>query len=182
MRWQSFDEGVAQNLHPFGQDLQAFLQEDRQLQILPGHGWMDGGCLVLAAALRTWSRGRLGVAAWMRECGQSDDGLLIDHYAASILEEDVLVLFDGDGLGTADDFTAKMGLERAPEGFLVVDAMSYFEQACSGLRPGVEANLYPDNPVPALVKRLAGAFGEFSMDRIWLGWPDCELGAEPTQP
>lgn len=175
MRWQSFDDGIAQNLHPFGQDLQAFLQQDHQLQILPGCGWMDGGCLILAAALRTWSQGKLGVAAWMRECAHTDDGLLVDHYAATVLDEDVLVLLDGDGLGTYGDFTAKMGLEQASEGFLVVDAMPYFEMACAGRRPDVEANLYPNNPVPELARRLGNAFGDFSMDRIWLGWPERSL-------
>ncbi|WP_323025767.1 hypothetical protein [Castellaniella sp.] len=182
MRWQAFSKGIAQNLHPFGQDLLVFLQEDRQVRILPGYGWMDGGCLVLAAALRAWSQGRLGIAAWMRECAQTDDGLLVDHYAATVLDEDVFLLLDADGLGTVEDFTAKMDLEQTSGGFLVVDALPYFEQACIGQRPKIEANLYPGNPVPTLVSGLVQAFGDFTMDRIWLGWPERGLDAVVMRP
>lgn len=113
----------------------------------------------------------------MRECAHADNRLVVDHYAANIVDEDELLLLDGDGLGTAEDFASKMGMEGVAEGFLIVDALPYFEAACAGMRPALEANLYPSNQVATLVKRLTETFGGFSMERVWLGWP--EVGAQP---
>lgn len=172
MRWQSFVEGVAQNQHPFGADLQAFLWEESQVELLPECGWLDGGCLILASAIRAWSLGQAGIAAWVRPYDQSPDGLLVDHYAATLCDEGQLLFIDGDGIGTEDDFIEKMGMEPDRGGFLMPDALVLFDAACAGQRPCNEVNLAPRNPAALLARRLGQAFGPFSMERVWLGWPE----------
>lgn len=178
-RWQNFDDGTAQNRHPFGADLHAFLWAESQVKLLQQCGWLDGGCLILASAVRTWSLDQCGVAAWVRPDEQSPGGLLVDHYAATLCDEGKLLFIDGDGIGTEDDFIEKMSMELVQDGFLMPDALALFDAACAGQRPCHEANLALQNPSALLARRLGETFGAFSMDRIWLDWPE-EHSCEPS--
>ncbi|RIY41144.1 hypothetical protein [Neopusillimonas maritima] len=176
LRWQDFSTTPTENFHPFGDELATFLLEDEQLDLLSHCGWMDGGCLVLACALSQWSMGQLSPQAWIRP--RAGDQVVVDHYAVAIELEGEWLFLDGDGLGTAADFEYKMQLECGQAGYLASAPMTYYKKACLGQRPCEEANLYPGNPVPRLVKALSQHFGDFEVDRVLLGWPNMELERE----
>lgn len=176
MRWQDATISPTQNVHPFGRELVQLLWDENTLALLPDCGWFDGGCLILCSALHQWSQGVLQPSAWVRVI---DGHLQCDHWAVWGQFDDVLLLFDGDGVGTELDFTAKMRLEGCADGELLTDCLRLFEAACAGRRPADEANLYPGNPVASLVRLLDRHIGSFSTQRIRLGWPDTDLSWTP---
>ncbi len=61
-----------------------------------GYGFLDGGCLDFAIALRNWSRGRFTLTA-LRRAGSNAD----DHAMATTM--DGRLHLDADGLGTTVD-------------------------------------------------------------------------------
>lgn len=173
-RWQDLSSSPTLNVHPLGAHLVDVLWAEEALDLLPGYGWLDGGCLVLCCALQQWSGGVLSPCAWVRNTSDGDQR--IDHWAVSTQIESEHLFLDGDGLGTEADLVAKMTLEGRADGQLVLDAGALFALACDGKRPIEEANLYPGHPVNELVRHLNIQLGAFSLDHIVLGWPDRGLG------
>lgn len=96
------------NLHPFGHQLQSFCRSDAGLRLLPGHGYLDGGCFALARAL-TQRLQKLAATIWVIEYRH-----VIQHAVCRVSTDDNRVFFlDGDGAGSQFDVLHKMRyLER----------------------------------------------------------------------
>lgn len=162
-------DGNVQNHTPFGEHLQSFLAEN--IDVLPGFGWMDGGCLALAQAMRVWGPAMFEPVAWVSwldgmqpaEVSRSidDSRILVQHYAVACELEDLTLVIDGDGVGAVVDFEQKMtALERRP-GFIHPDAARLIESSNS--RSDLEVNLAQASPyISEIVKRLRREFGDFS--------------------
>jgi len=105
-RLQKIIDGLVINLHPFGRDLSAFCSAPEQRKLLPGHDFMDGGCLVLALALSTYL---LRVKHRLVFVGRST---VPDHVAIEIAETKLhpCLYLDGDGLALRNDILEKMRL------------------------------------------------------------------------
>lgn len=93
------------------QAVRAWLCE--QYDVLPGFGWLDGGCLTLALGLRSLGR-RHGVpvtiACFYRENGSPD------HFLAKPAGSERY--FDGDGFALADEVLRKMREDEGVDGHL----------------------------------------------------------------
>lgn len=174
MHWQDHSTCPVTNAHPFGEDLCQFLWDEKQLELLPDYGWLDGGCLILSAALYTWSGGQLTPRAWVFS---GKDGLVVDHWVATVIIDCIEIVIDGDGVGTVDDLSTKMAYESSNDGWLSDQSAQFFADATHGRRPLEEANLWTDQVVHELTRRLAREFGSFDLDRLSLGIPDCDMGA-----
>jgi hypothetical protein len=97
------------NTHPFGQALRRFLNAMPQFELLPPDtDWMQGGCLILADALSTWSAGELKAGGVVRI--HSDQTPFLDHAFAflPLFGAASRVLIDGDGLAEARPFEQKL--------------------------------------------------------------------------
>lgn len=93
------------------QAVAAWLRE--QYDVLPGFGWLDGGCFVLALSMRALGR-RYGfpatVACFYRENGSPD------HFLAKPSANGRY--FDGDGFATAEEVVWKMRELEGVDGHL----------------------------------------------------------------
>lgn len=95
------------------QAVTAWLRE--QYDVLPDFGWLDGGCLTLALAMRALGRRYdfpVSIACFYRENGSPDHFL-----AKSSLHGR---FFDGDGFATAEEVVWKMNQQEGVDGHLEV--------------------------------------------------------------
>lgn len=115
-RLQRIRSGRVANASGFGRVLARLCRSDAMLEPMPDHGFMDGGCLSLALAIRAW----LGEdVVRIRFAGRPGR---LDHAVAEIAIGDRAYLLDADGLGTWDDVREKLrSLESCP-GASLVDA------------------------------------------------------------
>jgi len=91
------------NLHLLGRQLQTFCRSDAGLMLLPGHGYLDGGCFALARAL-TQRLQSMSATIWVIE-----DHQVIQHAVCRVSTRDNGALFlDGDGVGYPIDVLRKM--------------------------------------------------------------------------
>ena len=73
------------------------------------HGFLDGGCAILASALVTWSKDRLRLDSMV----DGEDSDLVHHVVAC--DEEWNVLLDADGLAAPREMSIKIAvMERMP--------------------------------------------------------------------
>ena len=98
-------QGDLANLTPFGRTLRSVCRDllgdfvERH-----GHGFMDGGCAILARALVVWSGGRLGTGAY----ALASDPTRVQHAVAVDRDVPGTLVLDADGLGTGDDAVRRL--------------------------------------------------------------------------
>ena len=153
LRLSSIRGGRFVNHLPFGRALRRYLQSAQALELLPGCGWLDGGCLILRDALTHWSKGALRAGASVRS---HRSVTYVDHGFAWFEANGQRILLDGDGLQDAAGLRQK--LERLegiqPAGILFSD-----EALIVGILTDPKASR-------ALADRLSRRFGGFSSDLI----------------
>lgn len=154
------------NLHPFGQDLQAFCDTDEAVETLPNVGFMDGGCYALAQALQNYLR-RHGVPCRLCTVGRKTN---TDHVVVEVMVDQVAVYLDRDGMATAEEIIRKMEEEIIISGMrfeksLVIEPLNHAVARANGL------NDYSDCGVPAALERLLEReLGAVDMERFSMEW------------
>jgi hypothetical protein len=138
---------------PFGRALRRYLQSNRALELLPGCGWMDGGCLILREALIFWSEGTLHAGASIRS---RQSRAYVDHGFAWLEDSNRRILLDGDGVQDVAGMCRK--LERL-EGVRPSEILF----TADGLVVGIPIDTAASR---ALADRLYHRFGGFSIDLI----------------
>lgn len=139
---------------PFGRALHRFLQSNGVLALLPGCGWLDGGCLILREALVQWGSGELspGVSARTREAKS-----FVDHGFAWLDLNGQRIILDGDGVQDEEGLQRKLELLEG-----VRPSQIHFGQHSS-----VVAGILVDQSASTLLAdRLSRRFGRFSPDLI----------------
>lgn len=138
-------------IHPYSRinrSLHRFLFATRQMNLLDGYGWNDGGCWTLAQALVQWSQGKAAlIGVW--SCHQNPP--LLEHLAVKYND----LYLDADGIMTADeliyvkmaDNEMRPGCYLAPVSLELLHAQKQIE---------LDAQV-----VPILVGRLQKRFGNF---------------------
>lgn len=106
-RWGAVTRTGYRNYHPLGQALKRALARPAVRGLLPGYGWLDGGCLQLTDALVRWSGGGLEPGGALRRL--SSGSPFLDHaFAFCRLADGTPVLWDGDGLHDEALFREKL--------------------------------------------------------------------------
>lgn len=141
------------------QKFKRFLWSSAQVKLIPEFGWNDGGCLILAMALREWSRNELVIQAVWRE--QKPLKPIIQHFVCYSDKTDRYI--DADGVMTKQGLLLwKMAnLEHVPDCY--VNADFSIELVIK------EGEIPHDlNASSILAKRIESKFGSFSQARIHL--------------
>ena len=165
-RLQRIGRGRVSNGSGFGSAFARICRSDAMLAEMPDFGFMDGGCLSLALAVREW----LGPdVARIRFAGRPGR---LDHAVAEISIDGRSYLLDGDGMGTWDDVREKLRILEACDGALLVDADS---EAAAG--HGIE----DDGRHRALADILTARFGAAAPHAAWLDadWAEPEAAPGP---
>lgn len=174
-----FNSASVKNQHVFGTSLQAFCRNDSNIDLLPGHGFMDGGCLALAVSLKQWIDVSLmftnkpvskffGVGSDKCSLEHVVLGVPVQYYGDGDLLVDDLVFLDCDGVSSEADLLAKMqGLEGLQSPYVY----EIIPDNCSDTVAYIEANFdiysYAESFVPIeLTTRLAKRFGDFESERF----------------
>jgi hypothetical protein len=152
-RLQRIRTGRVSNASGFGRALARLCRSDAMLEPMPDHGFMDGGCLSLALAIRMW----LGEdVVGIRFAGRPGR---LDHAVAEIAIGGRAYILDADGLGTWDDVREKLRiLESCPDA-LPVDA---------DLATAAEYGITDDGRHHALAAVLSAHFGRLAPCPTWL--------------
>lgn len=125
-----------------------------QYDLLPGFGWMDGGCLILASALQRWGQlDDVYIQLWVFRQAPGR----FDHFAAGVRTHSGLVLIDSDGVATQEELCLKMEQEEGVKGFVEPLRSYELEQV---LRQ--DEIFYDEERVQALVRRIIATFGPAS--------------------
>lgn len=90
---------------PFRRDFGAYLNEIAPLSLLPGFGWFDGGCRILADALMHWITSA-GASPTLLLVGRvlPDGGKIADHYGVQVGRFPVAWYLDGHGCHDFEKF------------------------------------------------------------------------------
>lgn len=155
-RLQRIGRGRLANLTPFGRESRSYCGSSAMLAHMPDHGFLDGGCLSLALAVRKW----LGAGVEVRFCAGSGR---LQHAVAEVVVGGRLLYLDGDGLATKADLAAKMTLLESTPGIELIDAT--IDQAAA-------AGIVDDGRSDALAAALAERFGSEPPTEAWLAGPD----------
>lgn len=158
---QSINDAFTVNHHAFGVDVHDFCNQDDNITVFPGHGFMDGGCFAFAIAMQDY----IGISAETQLYSVGRAGLR-DHIVLQVINNEGMALYiDGDGLATEQDLLEKMRwCEHIEQPELVIfhpenedtDALELFS--------------YHEISVPhELTKRLRSTLGYFSPDALSLG-------------
>ena len=152
-RIQHVSFSVVINHHPFGSDLHAFCA--RNADVFLDHGFMDGGCLAFAKALKIWipSRNKIKIVGRKGIC---------DHAVLEAIAPEGMPLYlDGDGLATKADLIEKMrSLESCPDPVI--------EPLPTNTGEMID---YMETGIPfQIVRRLRKEFGDWEQNRISLKW------------
>lgn len=102
-RLQTFTaSGVVRNHTLTGKALRRLLQNDLVYRLIP-NTWLEGGCRILAEALKAWGGGAVTIkAVYSQRCGTQ----CIDHVIAVVDS----ICLDGDGAATEMEVLAKSRL------------------------------------------------------------------------
>lgn len=98
--YQNIVNGEVYNLHPLGREIQEF--SISQIHLLPGHGFMDGGCLAFAKGMMACV---IGIQAKLICAGRDQ---VCDHVSIELTTRDGLIYLDVDGLATQGELLTKM--------------------------------------------------------------------------
>ena len=152
-RLQRIRDGRVSNSCGFGKAFARLCRSDGMLDLMPDHGFGDGGCLSLALAVQAW----LGEdSVRIRFAGRPGQ---LDHAVAEISIEGRPFYLDGDGLGTWDDVVEKLRRLEFCAGALLVDA-TVEDAAAHGI---VDDGRHAD-----LAAVIASALGGSVPSREWL--------------
>lgn len=157
MRLSSVRGGRFRNHHPFGKALRRFLNSGEPIALLPGCGWVDGGCFILREALILWSNDELNPGATLRRRG---DRLYVDHGFAWIDVGAGRVLVDGDGLQDEE------GLRRKLEHLEGVRLPEVRYARCTEHAVGIPVDVARSKALAELLRRRFGAFHVRLIDRV----------------
>lgn len=94
-----------------------WLYREKTMGLLPGFGWMDGGCLTLALAVTAWARNSsvpASVAIFYRENGSPDHFLAMFPRAQRAYS----VYVDGDGFASELGVVRKMAQLEGVDGYV----------------------------------------------------------------
>lgn len=166
-RLQRIGRGRVSNGSGFGKAFARLCRSDAMLAEMPDFGFMDGGCLSLALAVREW----LGAdVARIRFAGRPGR---LDHAVAEIAIDGRPYLLDGDGLGTWDDVREKLRSLESCDGALLVEA---------DLATAAEHGIGDDGRHRALAGILSAHFGAATPQAAWLdaGWSEPEVAPGPA--
>lgn len=98
---QQFCGGVVENATDFGSDIQRFFKANMHHIVSEiGCGWMDGGCLTAALAIKGWIGEDAEIYALCRDSG------VVDHVAVRLCGQDLYI--DADGLCRGSELVEKM--------------------------------------------------------------------------
>lgn len=95
--------------------LRKWLYSQDTMSLLPGFGWLDGGCLTLALALTEWAKKSevpASVAIFYRENGSPD------HFLAIVPRPRCSVYIDGDGFASEAGVVHKMAELEGVDGYV----------------------------------------------------------------
>jgi hypothetical protein len=165
-RLQRIGRGRVSNGSGFGRAFARLCRSDAMLAEMPDFGFMDGGCLSLALAVREW----LGPdVARIRFAGRPGR---LDHAVAEISIDGRPYLLDGDGMGTWDDVREKLRILEACDGALLVDADP---------EAAAEHGIEDDGRHRALADILTARFGAVAPHAAWLDadWSEPEATPAP---
>lgn len=150
----SLETGKFRNHHRFGKTLQATLETNEALEVLPGCGWLNGGCMILSHALVAWSQGALQQGA----CLRSKNGMkYVDHAFAWCTVDGERWLFDGDGLQLEPELRTKLNVREQ----ITPEEIRY--ESCARLAFGI---LLDRKASRALVSVMQKRIGPFSIDLL----------------
>lgn len=166
---QDIQNGTVVNHHPFGVDLQKFCDSDEAIAILPGHGFMDGGCYALAVALQRHI-GENGLRSSLVMVGRPG---VVDHIVAAVaLPGGAIAYLDADGMADEASLRRKM-LElvfiASPDALVVLSPLDSAEAERQGVYD-YQAQNVPD----ALLSLMRRQLGEIDLERLSLDWADTE--------
>ncbi|WP_305906274.1 hypothetical protein Q9L42_020740 (plasmid) [Methylomarinum sp. Ch1-1] len=161
---QQIDQDGIKNHHPFGKDLQAFCAQDKNIELFPSHGFMDGGCYALAIALKQYLSGVRTAFYSLSRPG------IIDHIVLQVKTPSGEFYLDADGIATKDDLLTKA--ERM-ENFCQPE-LNPFDPASYDEEDLGITGYYIDGIPFELTARLRSALGEFDPDMLDVQWIDAE--------
>jgi hypothetical protein len=143
----------------FNKQWKRFLFSNKNLALLDGYGWNDGGCWTLAEAIKMWANSERIVrldAVWSTATKRSDRDIL-NHVVVQLLPHGIYL--DGDGLLTFKKLVnVKMPNELVVGQCYVRPLYDVYDYLKSCERFGIELNA---NAATILAERLEKRFGSF---------------------
>jgi hypothetical protein len=136
----------------FSKKFKRFLFSNRQLDLLPGYGWNDGGCWTLAQAIREWSGDSVplyAVYSYLEKAGRP----IVQHLVVELPDQNLHL--DADGILTAYELL----VDKMEDSEMVDDP--YLAPFRKDLVRFDEIELLP-GVATILSKRLKNRFGDFS--------------------
>lgn len=137
--------------NPFSRKLNRFLFSSKNMSLLPGYGWNDGGCWTLAQAMHLWSGGKAelkAVYSYITKNGRP----IMQHVVVQVPGTELYL--DADGILTGRELlvTKMEEAERVPRPYI-----DYFRKELLRFE---EIELL-ERVSEKMAKRLEKRFGKF---------------------
>ncbi|MCA6372154.1 MAG: hypothetical protein IM631_12310 [Cytophagales bacterium] len=153
----------------FNRQWKRFLFSSRNLALLDGYGWNDGGCWTLAEAIKIWANNERIVrldAVWSAAIKRSDRDIL-NHVVVQLIPHGIYL--DGDGILTFRQLVDEKMPDELVNGHCYIRPlldMFEYSKVCESF--GIEFN---EKAASILAERLEKRFGSFHQAINSIGFP-----------